>query len=496
MSRLLDIAAAISVGTDLGNGRPPETAMRITRRALRLAAKCSERVEPTVLLWSGLLRFAGCVSTSVEEASFGGDDLALRSALLFADLSDPGDLVRRLGSGDYVPAGSGPIDLPAFAERGPQLAPGVLAAHCEVAVSLATRLGLQGEELRTIATYHERFDGRGPLGLAGGLVPLGSRILAVAQAAELHREHAAGERRAVLRARANHWYDPHVVEIALADDAPLEDSPWSELEAAQGRTPRAFDEEQLPELLRALGDWADLKSPWFAGHARAVARTAATVARAEGEDAALLSAAATVHDVGRVGVPNGVWDHPGVLDAAQTARAQTHVGIASTILSRIPGLEAVRRLVAVHHERPDGSGYPSALDGGSLSRAARLLAAADVWVSLGQPRPYRPAFSKDGAARVLREEVAAGRLDARAVASVLDGAGFAYAPEPLPNGLSAREVEVLGLVARGLTNKQVGAELGLSARTVQQHTLRIYRKIGVTTRAAAALFAAQQDLLG
>ncbi|HEY3496117.1 MAG TPA: HD domain-containing phosphohydrolase [Polyangiaceae bacterium] len=495
MPRLLEIAAALSVGTDLGNGRPPGTAMRVTRRALRIAACQPERLDARVVLWAGLLRFAGCVSTSVEEASFGGDDLALRSALLTADLSDPNDLFRHLGSGRYVAAGSGPIDLAGFAARGPEIAPRVLAAHCEVAVSLARRLGLDDEVLSAIGAYHERFDGGGPRGLVAEAVPLATRVLAVAQGTELHADHSAGERRALLEARAGRSYDPRLVEVALADDAPIDASPWPELEAAEGDAPRMVDDDEIPELLRVLGDWADLKSPYFLGHSRAVARTAATVARAEGEDARLLSVAATVHDIGRVGVPNGVWDRPGALDADQRARAQTHVAVAGTILSRIQQLEPVRRLVAAHHERLDGSGYPSALDANALSRPARLLAAADVWVSLRQPRPHRLALSTEAAARVLKEEVTAGRLDARAVAAVLDAAGLATAPPALPNGLSEREAEVLAWVARGLTNKEVGAKLRLSPRTVQQHTLRIYRKLGVTTRAAAALFAAEHDLV-
>jgi HD-GYP domain-containing protein (c-di-GMP phosphodiesterase class II) len=295
-----------------------------------------------------------------------------------------------------------------------------------------------------------------------------------------------------LRARSGRWYDPELVAVALREDEPLDASPWAELQAAEGR-PRELGD--LGEALQALGDWADLKSPCFAGHSRAVARLAGAVARSEGEDAAALSAAGAVHDVGRVGVPNGVWDHPGPLDPAQLDAARSHVAVAGRILGRLDGIEPVRRLVAAHHERMDGSGYPSALDAASLPRPARILAAADVWVSLRQPRPHRPAFDRDEALSVVRSEVAAGRLDGRAVAAVLDASGVEGPPPTLPAGLSGREVEVLALVARGLTNKEVGARLGVSPRTVQQHTLRIYRKIGVATRAAAGLFAAEHHLL-
>jgi DNA-binding CsgD family transcriptional regulator len=312
----------------------------------------------------------------------------------------------------------------------------------------------------------------------------------VAQGVELHRGNPADERRAILRARAGSWYDPELVAAALRDDDPLDASPWAALAAVDAEAPRTVADAH--DVLPVLGDWADLKAPCFAGHSRAVARTVAAVARSEGEDAAPLAAAAAVHDLGRVGVPNGVWGHPGPLDPAQAQQMRAHVAVASEILGRIPGLAAVRRLVALHHERLDGSGYPSALDGPSIPWPARLLAAADVWVSLRQPRPHRPALSEGEAVRILRTE---GRLDPRAVGAVLDAAGVASPPPVLPRGLSEREVEVLALVARGLTNKEVGAALDLSPRTVQQHTLRIYRKLGVSTRAAAGLFAAEHGLV-
>jgi HD-GYP domain-containing protein (c-di-GMP phosphodiesterase class II)/DNA-binding CsgD family transcriptional regulator len=490
--RLLDFAVALSVGTDLGNGQPPETAMRITRRALWLADALVEPIDKAAVLWAGLLRFAGCVSTSPEEASFGGDDLALRSALLYTDLANPSDVVVHLGSGRYVPQGAGPIDLAGFAERGPQLAPLVLRSHCEVAVTLARRLGLPDEVQAAIGSYHERYDGSGPYGQRGEEVPPVSRLLAVAQGLELHRGHPPEERRAILLARSGSWYDPQMVKAALRED-PLDGSPWAALAAIDAAAPRTV--EDVRELLPVLGDWADLKAPCFAGHSRAVARTVTALARSEGEDAALLAAAAAVHDLGRVGVPNGVWGHPGPLDPAQAQQMRTHVAVASEILGRIPSLSAVRRLVALHHERLDGSGYPSGLDGASIPRPARLLAAADVWVSLRQPRPHRPALGEDEATRVLRAEASDGRLDPRAVGAVLDAAGLEVPPPVLPAGLSEREVEVLGLVARGLTNKEVGAALALSPRTVQQHTLRIYRKLGVSTRAAAGLFAAEHGLV-
>jgi DNA-binding NarL/FixJ family response regulator len=107
-----------------------------------------------------------------------------------------------------------------------------------------------------------------------------------------------------------------------------------------------------------------------------------------------------------------------------------------------------------------------------------------------------PARSLDDASRVLAEEASAGRLDRTAVDAVL---AVADAPRPVraswPRGLSDREVEVLRLVARGKTNKEIGTLLDISARTAQNHIAHIYDKIGAYSRADAALFAVENALL-
>ena len=103
----------------------------------------------------------------------------------------------------------------------------------------------------------------------------------------------------------------------------------------------------------------------------------------------------------------------------------------------------------------------------------------------------------DATVAVLTEEVGRGALDRGAVRCVLDGAGIGTPVRgDWPAGLTDREVEVLRLVARGGTNKDVARALRISHRTVQHHVDHIYDKIGVTSRAGAALFAAQQGLTG
>ncbi|GAA1117390.1 hypothetical protein GCM10009630_13860 [Kribbella jejuensis] len=114
-----------------------------------------------------------------------------------------------------------------------------------------------------------------------------------------------------------------------------------------------------------------------------------------------------------------------------------------------------------------------------------------------EPRPYRPALSADTAAGRLRDDVRAGRLDGDAVNAVLRAAGLrTQVRREQPAGLTSRELEVLALLARGQTNKQIARELGVAPKTVSNHVEHVYTKLGVGSRAAATLFAARHGLLG
>src|SRR5262249_841038 len=110
---------------------------------------------------------------------------------------------------------------------------------------------------------------------------------------------------------------------------------------------------------------------------------------------------------------------------------------------------------------------------------------------------HRPARSDAVAAAELRQEAAAGRLHGEAVAAVLDACGHHGERTPVarPHGLSDRETEVLRLLARGLTTKQIAHQLAISPQTCDHQSQRLYRKIGVATRAGAALVAVEHRLL-
>jgi len=149
-----------------------------------------------------------------------------------------------------------------------------------------------------------------------------------------------------------------------------------------------------------------------------------------------------------------------------------------------------------HRERLDGSGYPRGLAGGAISRPARILGAADAYRAMREPRPYRDALEPEQAAAGVRAEAKAGRLDADAVEAVLGAADHRVSRRREgPAGLTPREIEVLRLLARGLSNKQIAASLVITPKTAGNHIEHIYAKTGASNRAGAGLFAMQHGLL-
>jgi len=163
--------------------------------------------------------------------------------------------------------------------------------------------------------------------------------------------------------------------------------------------------------------------------------------------------------------------------------------------------QSLATLASSDHERSAKRGYPRgalpAWDDTADAAIAGVLAAADIYQALTEPRPHRPARDASHAAEELEREVAAGHLDRRAASAVLKVAGHTRAAVDTERvaGLTAREIEVARLLARGLVDKEIAATLGISPRTVHHHNEHIYDKIGVRTRSGVALFVVENGLL-
>jgi HD-GYP domain-containing protein (c-di-GMP phosphodiesterase class II)/DNA-binding CsgD family transcriptional regulator len=417
-------------------------------------------------------------------------------------------LLRHAGAGR--PALQRARALARILREGPEGRDRVLAADCEVARMLAERLGMAPRIVTSVGHVYERWDGKGsPAQMHGEEIDLPARIVVIASGAELHhREGGVAPAQAVLRARAGSLYDPTLARQFADTAADLlaglpDERIWQAVMDAEPGVPRTLHGATLDDALHAMADFADLKSPYLVGHSPGVAALAEAAARAAGlpeGDCTALRRAGYLHDIGRVGVPVGIWNKPTRLSDAEWERVRLHPYYTDRVLARVRTLSAIPPLASCHHERADGSGYFRGLSGSMLPVAARMLAAADVYQALIELRPHRAAYEPAAAAEVVRAEVQAGRLDGAAVAAVLTAAGHVghgggRVRSELPAGLSAREVEVLRLLARGSSNRAMARQLVIAEKTVGHHIQHIYTKIGVSTRAAATLFAVQHDLL-
>jgi HD-GYP domain-containing protein (c-di-GMP phosphodiesterase class II) len=504
--RVGELLGVLSMAIDLGSGQPQGHGLRTCILAVGLARELGlDDVTVADVYQVALVRFLGCTSESAETAAMaGGDDVGFRAAP--AVMGERRAMLAHLA---HKPAGGGHLEQGERVARAlldPRARSRALASHCEVGAMLAVGLGM-GEGVRvSLAHIFERWDGRGvPSGLAGDAVPWPVRVAVVARDVELFSRLAPGELDDVLRARRGRAYDPAVVDAFAACGGGLladldSTDVWEGALSADPNPGATIGDEDLDEALRVMAEFADLKSPWTRSHSVRVAEMASGAARLRrgaGREAALVHRAGLVHDLGQVGVPYGIWVRPAGLGLSDWEQVRLHPLWGERALSAASHLHELPSLVGAHHERMDASGYHRRLAAGRLSPPARLLAAADVYAALGEARPYRAPLDPVGAAGVLRDEVRAGPLDGEAVDAVLGAAGqrATRARPGWPRGLSDREVEVLRLIAQGRTNKDVAVELHLSAKTVGRHIENLYAKIGVSSRAAAALFAMQERLL-
>jgi HD-GYP domain-containing protein (c-di-GMP phosphodiesterase class II) len=510
--RLAELMAALSLATDLGMGQPLEFALRSLILAMRLGdALGMDEVALREVYYQALLRYIGCnAETSLLAAVF-GDELAMRADYATVDAGKSEELLRFvIRRTRAAHAGAGPLQMARYITEGlmsrRQTQEGFLG-HCEVAQRLARRLGLGDGSVRALGQVYARWDGKGTPALRGDEVAPAALVVALAQDAVTFLRLGGVEAAvAVARERAGTAYEPGMaarfIERAPHLLAGLEDEPTWETALALEPGPRLrLSDDQFDTACQAIADFADIKSPYTLGHSTGVAALAASAARACGlpdGDVEAIQRAGWLHDVGRVGVPAAIWEKPGPLAASEWERVRLHPYYTQRILARPGALAALAAVAAASHERLDGSGYHRGAGAASLTPAARILAAADVYHAMTEERPHRSAHPPEAAADALRREARAGRLDADAVAGVLAAAGHQAGPSSrrgLVAGLSEREVEVLRLLARGATVKQIARALVIAPKTADNHVQHIYAKIGVSTRAGATLFAMEQRLL-
>ena len=504
--RLADLLGGLSMVADLGFGLPPQEAMRACVVATAFARHLGlSEDEVRDAFYAALLMHIGCVAVSHEGAEAFADEIRLTQSVSTINLSSPRALAQLIPALTRGLPPASRASIAAFTvARGASWGRTTDRGVCEVARDTARRLGLSTGTQRALYDLYEWWNGHGPRGVGGDDIDLVARIVMLAGDAAYFDDLGGRELVVRLLRRRLGLLDPSLVAEFCANAPALlaEANSFDPRKRILDVEPRPVAEratDDLASVAAVFGDAVDLKSPFFHGHARRVCDLAVVAAQRCGLNPAVvdqLRLAALLHDIGRAGVSDAIWEKPGPLNAAEEEQVRMHPYHSERILSASTALAPVARLAGTHHERQDGSGYHRGAGASELPMAARILGVADAFAAMTSQRPHRAAMQPDQAAELLADDATAGRFDGEAVAAVLAAAGHkTSASAARPAGLTAREVEVLRLVAEGRTNRQVAGALHISRRTAEHHIQHIYAKIGVSTRAAAARFGLEHGLL-
>jgi HD-GYP domain-containing protein (c-di-GMP phosphodiesterase class II) len=506
--RTAEVIAATCLATDLAMGFPFEHGLEGTLLTMRLCGVLDVDSDVASQTYYGsLLMHVGCQVNAAE-----------RSHIFAGSLTETG-WHRIFGSPFDAAAGSlAAIPRPGdpWPRRMAQYATGVpkavtslrpyFAAMCEASEMLAERMGVPASIHGLFPLVTERWDGWGNLRRAkGDQIPLAIRIVHVGRDAAYQRLMGDDEYVVkTIQARGGHAFDPEITEAFVANWSSIlggsepAESVWDQVLSIEPKPWLTLDESEIDRALAAIGAFSDLASPYLTGHASGVGDLAAAAARICGWDEReirQIRRAGYLHDLGRVSVNPRIWENAGRLSADEWEHVRLHPYHTDRILSRSPVLAPLASTAGNHHERLDGSGYHRGLNAASQPPLARLLAAADAFRAKTEPRAYREALDSSMAAVLLVEKAKEGRLDSEMVAAVIEAAGLQAPQVERPAGLTEREVEVVGLLTKGMQTKQIARALDISVKTADRHIQNAYRKMGVSSRAAATLFAVENGMI-
>jgi putative two-component system response regulator len=188
---------------------------------------------------------------------------------------------------------------------------------------------------------------------------------------------------------------------ALLNALEKKEAEW-EREKAEAELRQSFEKlrSAMEGTIQAMALTAEMRDPYIAGHQRRVAQLACAIAKEMGlpeEQIEGIRMAGIIHDIGKIYVPGEILSRPSQLTEIEFSLIKTHAKVGYDILRTIDFPYPVAQIVFQHHERMDGSGYPSGLRGQEILIEARVLGVADVVEAIASHRPYRPALGIDKA---------------------------------------------------------------------------------------------------
>ena len=397
--------SALSYALDLVEGQPQGHAVRTCILGMRIGRDYGLPAESMASLYYALLmKDLGCSSNASKICyMFAVDDIATKGEFKMVDWRNP---IKNMGFAlSHVAPGGSVIEkmkrVCGLAINGKKAAKELVEIRCERGANIARRFGLGEETALAIHGLDEHYDGGGhPDGLRGPAIPILSRIMGIAQTAEVFlKKDGRDAMRDMVRARRKTWFDPQLVKIILA--IPDEDPIWQQIAEDAGthiaayeppEQPQYANDQRLDDIAQGFAEVIDAKSPWTARHSMGVAQIAQGIGGIFDMTPAQLrelNRAALLHDVGKLGVPNTILDKPAKLDAAELAVMRKHPDHTFQILSRVTGFSHLAVTAAAHHERLDGKGYFRGMGAEQLSLPMRILAVSDMYEALAAKRPYR-----------------------------------------------------------------------------------------------------------
>jgi putative two-component system response regulator len=172
--------------------------------------------------------------------------------------------------------------------------------------------------------------------------------------------------------------------------------------------------EEGGRVLVSLARTLEARDPYTLGHSERVASRSGRIGTRLGlsaEQVVILEQGGLVHDIGKIGIRDGLLLKPGRLDLDEVREVQQHPVIGVRIVENLRTMQRLIPVVRHHHEKLDGSGYPDGIQGQQIGILPRVAAVADVFDALTTSRPYRPAFAVADALACMAEDVHAGKFD-------------------------------------------------------------------------------------
>ncbi|MFS2025510.1 HD domain-containing phosphohydrolase [Massilia sp. CT11-137] len=466
-----DAVQVLAMVGDLSMGLSPDHSIRTARLAARLAEENGDGADAcTSTRMVALLRWSGSTATAAGFAHLLGDDVRGRHAMVTRTLSGHAGLT--------------------FANVMP-----LAQMQCEVAGDIAVLLGLPGDvenSLRHLFGSHHRGDMQDVLFAPN--IPRAVFYVRLAGDLEvLAPAHGTDGALRLIGERAGVKYPATFVQ-RLSPHA----QDWlGMLEEPSCAADYPGHDRRVP--LSIVADVIELKLPWLTGYSRrvaALARRSASLAGMMALEESPLVRAALLHGIGKVAIPNVVWERPGKLDADDWDQVRKVPFWTARAGTQIPAIQHEATLASFIYERLDGSGYFRKARGEALGMQERLLGAAAAFVSLCSTRPWRPAHGEAAASTLMTAQAAAGRFDRQAVEAVLAAArGPAQRPPVRDRLLSDRELEVLRHISRGETSREAARAMRITPASVRMHVDNIFQKLESGSRPAATLKALARGLI-